>query len=267
MTTRDSQRLSDSSGEEGEAPESVSFGSSKKAVKGDQHALRQHHVAAKQKQKEKNRAIDRALKHRAAKTKHTGPTMKDAGKRRAENLRSDEEEDSGDGENGEGEGPTRAQLEDRMARAMRDAEEESESEGESSAFEGFAEGDEEIADVFAGGSGDGNISVEEDETGDDMDDLGEQLSDDDDDEAETEDEWVVSASEVNQDARSRNYLPDHLFKSALTTKRKIIFGERENGPGACSHSPPRKRRRPNSASKDIILGYVLACALTVLAAA
>ena len=57
-----------------EAPETVSFGTSKKAAKGAQGALQQHHTAQKQ-EKGENRAIYRASKNRSANTKGEGKTM------------------------------------------------------------------------------------------------------------------------------------------------------------------------------------------------
>ena len=143
MAKRSREVSHDSSDDE--APEAVSFGTSKKAAKGAQDALQQHHTAQKQKQKEKNRAIDRALKDRSANTKGKGKAVAVGNGKQSKKvdatLEEDEESELGDEEEGVEEGPSRKELEERMARAMMEAKPEDEPRPEDD--EGFAgSGDE-----------------------------------------------------------------------------------------------------------------------------
>lgn len=261
-----------------DAPEAFSFGTSKKAAKGEEEAVRQFQAAEKLKQKEKNRTIDRKLKARAAETKSTGKGKSAAShwekatKGKGAEFAADfsEEEDASETE----EGPSgRSALEDRMARAMRDAEEEDsdlddlDEEG-GSAFEGFTGEDVGMDAGIAEDDGDEKMS-EEDEDEDDE----EEEADEDEDEAdeeeeeadEDEDEEMASGSEEDEEdvhtkpsAQKHNYLPDHLFKSALSSARntKITFADEEPAPSPARASPPQKRRRAKRSEKDVVLGYV-----------
>lgn len=254
-----------------DAPEAFSFGTSKKAAKGEEEAVRQFQAAEKLKQKEKNRTIDRKLKARAAETKSTGKGKtaashwEKATKGKGAEFAADfsEEEDASETE----EGPSgRSALEDRMARAMRDAEEEDSDlddldEEEGSAFEGFAGEDVGMDAGIAEGDGDEEMSEEDEDEG--------ELEDEDDeeeaDEDEDEDEEMASGSEEDEEdaytkpsAQKHNYLPDHLFKSALSSARntKITFANEDPAPSHAHTSPPQKRRRAKRSEKDVVLGYV-----------
>lgn len=237
-----------------EAPEAVTFGSSKQTAKGDQQSIQQYHIAEKQRLKEKNRAIDRALKERSAKTKQGRPAKRSRNQAfPSEEHGSDEDEDE-DNDTG-GHGPTREALEDRMARAMKDAEEESDLEGEH---------DDEMSDEEGQGS---SVSEEassgEEDSEEDMDDNEENVSGDGSDD-EDEDEDMASESADDEDllspssAKTGNYLPEHLFKSALKKPNKIVFNEVEDVQERHSQSmKPKKRKRPGHSSKDIIVGFVI----------
>ncbi|RPD56503.1 hypothetical protein L226DRAFT_531358 [Lentinus tigrinus ALCF2SS1-7] len=240
-----------------EAPEAVSFGSSKKSAKGERDAVEQFNASEKLKRKEKNRAIDHALKERSATSKGMGKgKARDLGKNVAS---SDEEDEEGSDEGGGEGGPSRRDLEARMARAMMEADEEDDEE-DGSAFEGFS-GEEDVE--MEGG--------EDQSEDDDMVD-GKEAFDEDEDEEETEqdvDDEMGAGSEEDEEedeevgfptklptSSKRNYLPDHLFKSALSKTSskgsKIIFDDTSRP------SPPpskqQKRKRTKSSPKDILLG-------------
>ncbi|KAI8973089.1 hypothetical protein BD414DRAFT_468722 [Trametes punicea] len=254
-----------------EAPEAFSFGSSRKAAKGEEEAVRQYHAAQKLKQKEKNRAVDRTLKERAAAAKgkrkpqavgvsHWEKATK--GKGIAQGGAEDDR-----GSDGSGEDPSRNALEERMARAMREAEEEdSELDEEGSAFGGFSGANAEIEE--AEDSENDEEEDEELEEGDgsaadeDQDETDEKVDSEDADE-----EMASTSGEDSEDSEpsppkpskpKHNYLPDHLFKSALshTASRntKITFEDEDTAPSRPSASPPQKRRRAKSPAKDIVLG-------------
>ncbi|EIW56136.1 uncharacterized protein TRAVEDRAFT_104962, partial [Trametes versicolor FP-101664 SS1] len=248
-----------------DAPEAFSFGTSKKAAKGEEEAVRQFQAAEKLKQKEKNRTIDRKLKARAAETKSTGKGKaaashwEKATKGKGAEFAADfsEEEDASETE----EGPSgRSALEDRMARAMRDAEEEDSDlddldEEEGSAFEGFAGEDVGMDAGIAEGDGDEEMSEKDDDDDESEDEADEEEAD--------EDEEMVSDSEEDEEdaytkpsVQKHNYLPDHLFKSALSSVRntKITFANEEPAPSHARASPPQKRRRAKRSEKDVVLG-------------
>ncbi|OJT03156.1 hypothetical protein TRAPUB_6263 [Trametes pubescens] len=268
LTLNDPPTRSESSDDD--APEAFSFGTSKKAAKGEEEAVRQFQAAEKLKRKEKNRTIDRKLKARAAETKSTGKSKaatshwEKATKGKGAEFAADfsEEEDASEAE----EGPSgRTALEDRMARAMKDAEEEDSDlddldEEEGSTFEGFAGEDVGMDAGIAEDDGDEEMS-EEDEDGD-------ELEDEDSDEEADEDEEMASGSEKDVEeeeeedtytkpsAQKHNYLPEHLFKSALSSARntKITFADEEPAPSHARVPPPQKRRRAKRSEKDVVLG-------------
>lgn len=149
-----------------------------------------------------------------------------------------------------------------MARAMRDAEEEDSDlddldEEEGSAFESFAGEDVGMDAGIAEGEDDEEMS-EEDEDEDELEDEA------DEEEADEDEEMLSDSEEDEEDAYTKpsgqkhNYLPDHLFKSALTSARntKITFANEEPAPSRARASPPQKRRRAKRSEKDVVLGYV-----------
>ncbi|KAI1792326.1 hypothetical protein LXA43DRAFT_1007632 [Ganoderma leucocontextum] len=240
MAKRSRQVSHDSSDDE--APEAVSFGTSKKTAKGEQDAVKQHHAAQKQKRKEKNRAIDLALKDRSTNTKGKGKAVGvGSGKqsKEAEATMPDEEDSSvDDAEEGKSGGPSREELEERMARAMREAEGESGSEEDDEEFEGLED--------------DVEMDGEDEEMGDEDEEMGSADEDEDDDgEEEDQDGPLTKPSSTS---RKGDYLPDHLFKSALShIGKKIVFDD--DAPLLSpKDSPPRKRKRTKRTSKDILLG-------------
>ncbi|KAM5543973.1 hypothetical protein V8D89_002590 [Ganoderma adspersum] len=255
MAKRSRQVSHDSSDDE--APEAVSFGTSKKAAKGAQDALQQHHTAQKQKQKEKNRAIDRALKDRAANTKGKGKAVvveSDKQSKKAEaTLSEDEESDVGDAEQGMRGGPSRKELEERMARAMMEAEGESGSEDDQG-FAGSGDSvdmdgeDEEMSDEE-----DGSEDEDEDED-EDLLDEGQSGGDEDEEMGSEDEDEDASSTRPLSAPRKDDYLPDHLFKSALShAGTKIVFDDDVPLPSTDT-SAPRKRKRTKRTSKDILLG-------------
>ncbi|KAM5543965.1 hypothetical protein V8D89_002582 [Ganoderma adspersum] len=265
MAKRSRQVSPDSSDDE--APETVAFGTSKKAAKGAQDALQQHHTAQKQKQKEKNRAIDRALKDRSANTKGKGKAVvvgdgKQSKKAEA-TLEEDEESEFGDGEEGTQGGLSRKELEKRMARAMMEAEDESGSEEGDEGFAGSGDDvemggeDEEMSgeDEEMSGSGDGSEDEDEDEEF-----LDEDEDEDEDEEVESGDEDAPSTRPTSA-PRKDDYLPDHLFKTALShPSKKIVFYD--DAPLSSAEAPrPRKRQRTKRISKDVLLGSRPICTL------
>ncbi|KAH9896457.1 hypothetical protein C8Q73DRAFT_744524 [Cubamyces lactineus] len=262
----------DASSSDDEAPEAFSFGSSRKAAKGEQEVVRQFHASQKLKQKEKNRAIDRKLKERAAEVKGKGKVKEVSASHweKATRGKGSAQQDSEDEEGSEAgeEDSGRNALEERMARAMREAEEEdSDIDDEGSAFEGFSgeEAATEDQDLEDDEDEDGEMSeVEEGEDSEEEDKEDEGESDEEEDEDEKmayedeSEEDVEPPSSSKPSAKNRNYLPDHLFKSALskaaTQNTKIKFDEEGSAPSRTPASPPRKRRRAKRAEKDIVLG-------------
>ncbi|RDX49465.1 hypothetical protein OH76DRAFT_532811 [Lentinus brumalis] len=240
MPTRTKHTAAESSDDE--APEAVSFGSSKKAAQGEREAVQQFHASEKQKRKEKNRAVDRALKGRSVK-----------GKGKAKDTANEDGDSGSDEDAGEG-GPSREDLEARMARAMMEADDEDlEEEGGESAFGGLSgEEDVEMAEDEVG------MSDAEEESVDGDEDEGE-LEEDEDDEMDSgnvEDEEEVDLTAKQPTSSKRNYLPDHLFKSALSSapskSSKIVFDDSSrDSPPPSTH---RKRKRRQQSSKDVILG-------------
>nr|VWP00078.1 MARTX [Ganoderma boninense] len=266
-----SRQVSDDSSDD-EAPEAVSFGTSKKVAKGEQDALQQHHAAQKQKRKEKNRALDQALKDRSANTKGTGKNgVVSSGKpsKKAQAARSEDEGSDGDEveESTKG-GQSREELEERMARAMMEAEDESGSEEGHEGFAGFGdsvemevEGEEEEMSDERERSGsededeDEDLLAEEGSGGSEDEDEDEEMGSEDEDEDEDE---GVSSTKPSSSPQKDDYLPDHLFKTAFSrTGKKIVFDDDDPLP-VPEASPPRKRRRTKRTSKDILLG----CAYT-----
>ncbi|KAI9057697.1 hypothetical protein FKP32DRAFT_1597909 [Trametes sanguinea] len=259
----------DSGSSDDEAPETFSFGTSKKAAKGEEVAVRQFHAAQKLKQKEKNRAIDRKLKERAADSKGKAKA-KDAALSHWEKATkgkgaADRDSDDGEGSGGE-EGAARSALEERMARAMREAEEEdSELDGEASASDDLSGEDVDMDEAEGFGEEFGDEDEEFDEEGDeeDSEEEGEEdevededmASEDDEDESESEEDHQSSYS--NPSKQNRNYLPDHLFKFALShatpRNNKITFDDEDSLPSRAPASL-HKRRRAKRSAKDILLG-------------
>ncbi|KAI0329332.1 hypothetical protein GY45DRAFT_1325101 [Cubamyces sp. BRFM 1775] len=260
----------DASSSDDDAPEAFSFGTSKKAAKGEQEAVRQFHASQKLKQKEKNRAIDRKLKERATegrgkgKAKEIGASHWEKATRGKGSAQQDSEDEDGSGAGEEDSG--RDALEERMARAMREAEEEdSDIDEEGSAFGGLSgeeaamddqDIEEEDEEMIEGEEGeDGEDDEEDEEDFDEEEDEDEEMTSESEDEIEDD---VEPTSSSRLSAKNRNYLPDHLFKSALskaaTQNTKIKFDEEESAPARAPASPPRKRRRAKRAEKDIVLG-------------
>ncbi|KAH9913685.1 uncharacterized protein BXZ73DRAFT_106864 [Epithele typhae] len=220
------------SSDDSDAPEAVSFGSSKKAARGEQAAVQTFRDAQKRKTKEKNRALDANLKARAQgqaarKIEDGGraakkPRVEEVVDGSEEDERGEEagEDDDESGDQDEGGGPSRKDLEARMARAMLDAEEEE---------------DEDL-------SGDDPERLDEDD-GSGL--SGEEDAELDDPEEDSEDEELAPAKS--------NYLPEHLF-SALHTKpknTKIVFSD--DTPARPPPSQSKKRKRSKSV-KDIVVG-------------
>ncbi|KAI0746265.1 hypothetical protein C8Q80DRAFT_1271185 [Daedaleopsis nitida] len=252
MARQRTQAVSDSSDED--VPEAVSFGSSKIAARSERNAVHSFNTAERQRLKEKNRSIDAKLKARASagskKTERKDMNGQDGTKRRREAVEHEEtEDDELDGDTAGG--SERRELQARMARAMMEAEDEEEEEnGE---FEGFSAEDEDM-DNENGGE-EAEEGDEEDEDGDGDGDEGEEdafpLED-----AEMGSEDEEGADDEEGPARSnRNYLPDHLFKSALSTvpskSTKIVFDDAAN---PSSPSQQRKRKRRPLSGKDLVVG-------------
>ncbi|KAI0754548.1 hypothetical protein C8Q80DRAFT_1297770 [Daedaleopsis nitida] len=172
-------------------------------------------TAERQRLKEKNRTRASAG---SKKTERKDINGQDGTKRRRE------ADDELDGDTAGG--SERRELQARMAH------EEEEEDGE---FEGFSAEDEDMDNK--------NGDEDEDRDGD---------GDGDGDEGE-EDTFPLEDAEMADDeegpARSnRNYLPVHLFKSALT---KIIF---DNAANPSSPSQQRKRKRRPLSGKDLVVG-------------
>ncbi|OSC98893.1 hypothetical protein PYCCODRAFT_1374221 [Trametes coccinea BRFM310] len=264
------KHTNDSGSSDDEAPETFSFGTTKKAAKGEEDAVRQFHAAQKLKQKEKNRAMDRKLKERAADSKGKGKA-KDVAlshwEKATKGKGAADRDTEGEGSDGGEDGAARSALEERMARAMREAEEEdSELEGEGSGSEELsaedvdmdeAEGLDEDDDEESGEEG-GELDEEDDEER--FEEEGEEDEDEDmssaEDEDESEEERQPSSSKSLK--QNRNYLPDHLFKSALSNptarNTKITFDDEDSVPSRNPTSPAHKRRRAKRSAKDIVLG-------------
>ncbi|PCH37126.1 hypothetical protein WOLCODRAFT_167324 [Wolfiporia cocos MD-104 SS10] len=233
-----------------EAPESFSFGTSKAAAKGEQGALHQFQAAEKQKNKRKNQERDRVLKERAAQAK-ANAVRKGKGKAApAKKAAVEKKEESHERHNAHGEDD----LETRMKRAMKEAEEESDieddAEGRNGSKDGLEESDAESAEDEANSSSDRGVEEEEGE-----------------EEEEEEEEEKEGGRDESEDEEYRkplptspskkNYLPDHLFQSALSkvpstssSKRKLDVSGGESKPPA----KKRKRAKRTGKGKDILVG-------------
>ncbi|KAI0643989.1 hypothetical protein C8Q79DRAFT_913814 [Trametes meyenii] len=259
---------SDSDSSDGEAPETFSFGSSKQAAKGQAEAVRQFQAAEKLKQKEKNRAIDRKLKARAAESKEKGKTKSTGASHweKATNGKGiaqtglEDEEASGREDDEFG----RTELEERMARAMREAaEEESDFDELSESGELPEDAAMEEVDGEAGELSDEEPHGNNDEDEDELE-VGEEDEEDEDEEMASESEEdehedeEVESSPPSVPNKKRNYLPDHLFKSALSNSArqstKITFGDEVVGSSRAPVSPPPKRRHAKRPAKEIVIG-------------
>ncbi|TBU43164.1 hypothetical protein BD309DRAFT_961237 [Dichomitus squalens] len=256
-----------------EAPEAVSFDSSKKTAKGEQNVLKKHHAVLKRKKKDKNRAHDRALKERSASIRGKGKeTDRPAASRRQSRqteaeVSEDEDSDLDDpeaGSDGVG-GRSKEELEARMARAMAEAEDESEAEdddeesaGSESDVQMEGEGfDEEVPSLDEEMSSAGDDSEEEGENeeageGDEDEAMG---SDEGEDEDEDEEDDLSEDPPLAKSSGKANYLPEHLFKAALSNAgKKIVFDEDCCLTTRKQSSPSRKRKRTERSSRDILLG-------------
>ena len=204
-----------------EAPESVSFGSSKQRAREDENALQNFRTQEKRNKKEKNRERDRKFKERAVQSGKSGK------------AKSEEEQPAGSDGDEEDAGPSRSDLEERMARAMKEADEESASGSESESDEGLLRSKK---------------GVERDGSGDSSQDESEDVGSDSEASNLSEEE-----EEEDEHPKSSKYLPDHIFASAFseptlpnpTSKRKQLG---EDGPRKA------KKRRTKKSSKDVVVG-------------
>ncbi|KAH9837980.1 uncharacterized protein C8Q71DRAFT_571441 [Rhodofomes roseus] len=217
-----------SSGSESEddAPDTLTFDSSKEAAKGAEHALQQHRAAERQKRKELNRDRDRRRKEQAQSATRKGKQPAGA---------SEESEEEGGG--------PKSELEARMERAMQEAELESDEEDEVG---------EEWGGIDDGGHRDGESddegSSDEDEEASDAENSNATGSDSD---AESASEPPASSKKA---PRAPTYLPDHLFKAALSapassSKRRFDTADEPSDP-----RPRKKRAKRPGKAKDIVAG-------------
>lgn len=246
--------LSDSSDEE--APEALSFGSSKKAAKAAQNELLTFQVAEKLKRKEKNREKDRLQKERAAQTKLKGKGKQVERPKKTSLVASDEEEGAEGGEQDD--------LEARMERAMRDAENEEEEE-EDADMMSF----ERMHQFGEAGSGTWQQQEDDDEEGEmDEDDADEDEEDEEDEDMEDvgDDDEDISEEDEGEDALqledkpNSKYLSDSLFESAFaqanvakSSKPKAAKSLKKNAKNA-KLSSSNKRKRVKRGPKDIVIG-------------
>ncbi|TCD61191.1 hypothetical protein EIP91_008797 [Steccherinum ochraceum] len=205
-----------------EAPEAVSFNSSKKTTKNEQAAVQKHHATEKQKRKEKNRNRDKALKERAAVAQ---VVLRRKGKATAEG---------------------KSELEARMERAMRDAEGESDEEDEDT---------DELEEDVALGSDEEFEDTSEDAVMDDAGSINEEDGDEAEDDDDDDEETPISQTTRRQPPKSTpNYLPDHLFASAFSQPQSHTSSPKQLSKRKPKEQSTKKRKRSKKSSKDIVVG-------------
>lgn len=217
------------SSSEDEAPEAVSFSSTKKSVLDNARAVRRFQEEEQRKLKEKRRAKDKVLKER-----------KEGAKEKKRKGQAVEDSESAGNEDEESTGPSRKDLEARMERAMNEAIGES-SDGDAEEDEGGSErasDDDEEGDASMGSESSSGSEEDEDE---DMHDAS-----DDGNEAEV--------PPPHPNASRKDYLPDRLFTSAFSS----LDAERSSTKAAKSDSVAKpRRRRAKKSAKDVVIGYDL----------
>lgn len=228
-----------------DAPEALSFGSSKQAAKGAQDAVAQAQRAEKLKQKQRNRERDAALKQRKEQAKERAGAPVQAGKRRKVVPDAEDDESSG----GESSG-AQDDLQTRMERAMREAAEESSEDADM--------GGEDESAGSSSGEEDDEMHAEGSEDDEDSD--SEMLEDQADDSDGDEDE-IEPPREIKSSAKSK-YLPDHLFKTAFA---KPPPAETETKTSSSTQRPTKKRKRAKRSGKDIVLGCAASTVLSLVA--
>lgn len=225
-----------SSGSDDEAPEALTFNSTKKRARQAEDDLRAFQSEEKRKKKEKNRVRDKNLKERAALS-----VTKSKGK--GKQTQKDEDEVESDDVEGD-DGRPKDDLEARMERAMREAQEESGSDLEGEEAEEAVNLDE--------GSGSGEEHSSEDESEDEHEEVVQRPN------SKTTRGSKVEKTTPKRIPKTPNYLPDHLFASAFadssssppksTSKRKQANED---------ELPPKpKKRRTKKPSRDVVVGSV-----------
>ena len=226
--------IDNSSDSEDDAPESLSLSQSKAAAKKYDNIRLSTEATAKRKLKEKNKKMDEILKERSASNQKGKPGKKDDDQHRAsKRVKLDTSEKEGQSST------ERPLVEDKQGDddVISDAEEE---------FEGF------------GAASQSSSASEEDEN--DSEDSG--ISNEDESASGTDSESdAVSEGERRQNSKGQSdYLPDHIFSSALSKlvspatvnrnkKTKLKIGNEE------LHQSRRKKHRANKV-KDTVIGYV-----------
>ncbi|KAF7791166.1 hypothetical protein EIP86_002177 [Pleurotus ostreatoroseus] len=231
-----------------EAPEALSFSSSRQAAKAQDEALQQFHATEKQKLKDRRRERDRVLKDRKAQAKGKGKASEDGGKSmsKGKGKRKDvEAEESANeedlGAESAGETSDHAELEARMARAMKDAEAEDDEGDDGDEDEDAIEDESEHESESERSSADQN----EDMTS----------SEDDSDLENDDEESLERPSKKPKVTRNLDYLPDHLFSSALSEAASLsTTSAKVKSKPAIATAKPRKRKRVARSSKDLVVG-------------
>lgn len=252
------------------APEAVSLTKSKAGAKERDAAIKRAEAARARERKERNRKRDESLKKRAEETRKSVAQGKSVGKEKKVQKDGEEEE---------------RRLLDRMARAMQEAGEESDVSDEEGSWTGLGAGDLNGAESSSSDSepgpskprsAKGHLLIEDEEEAaqDNSSEMDEEFSDnlgeqDDDDEVGEENGAEDYEEEVQQRPRKKartlgpepaeaDYLPDHLFTSALSKPFKVPKGKeaKKASSKASSSSASRKRtkRRGHLSSKDLIVG-------------
>lgn len=256
------------------APEAVSLTQSKAGAKERDAAVKRAEAARARERKERNRKRDESLKKRAEETRKSVAKGKSVGKEKKVQKDGDEEE---------------RRLLDRMARAMQEAGEESDGSDEEGSWTGLEGGDSDGEESSSSDSEPGpskprttkgHLSIyDEEEAAENKssdvdeefsDNLGEQDVDNEEDDGVCEEDGAGdSEDEVQQRPRKKarklgpepaeaDYLPDHLFTSALSKPLKVPKGK-EAKKASSKASPStvtrkRAKRRGHLSSKDLIVG-------------
>ena len=244
--------ISGSDSDSDSSPEAVSLTQSKAGARRLNATLQRAEVALTRERKEKNRKRDEALKKRAVETKETRVT---GSKKRKQKSNSDIEDDED------------TRLQNRMARAMMEADEESDVSGDSwtglggdisEKGEGSSSGSESsLLDYHRGlseQSGEDSKETDDEEA-------AEQVDDDSEEEEQEQDVRPPPrkrAKQLRTILAEEDYLPDHLFASALA---KPVVTSREANTRTTrvkdkSQLRKKSKRKSRLASKDLIVGYV-----------
>ena len=239
-----------SSSSDDEAPESVTFADSRRSAKAGQEALQNFHSTEKQKLKERRRTRDQVLKERKAQAQSKGRTQRKA------TARSDLSKDldavgrsSGDEDGREPEArgePSTRDLEARMIRAMQQAAQEDDesgtdgSEEEDSEREGLQDGSGSDSELESQADGDADEAEQESDEGEDT-------SDEDGDEHSP----GPPAKKARQ-SQNKDYLPDHLFASALSEAASLASATAKGKAKATEQNVELKSKKRKRAVSDVL---------------